>query len=111
MLKILISFLLLASQTLALELIMVEQAGCTYCGRFNATLAPIYPKTEVGQRAPFKRLDIGSEELKTLFLTKSVRYTPTFLLIENNKEIARQEGFISEDFFWGWIEKEVSQAR
>ncbi|RZV98551.1 MAG: hypothetical protein EX266_17160, partial [Rhodobacteraceae bacterium] len=41
----------------ALELIMVEEHGCIWCARWNAEIAPIYPKTDEGERAPLRRVD------------------------------------------------------
>lgn len=44
--------LLISTPSSALELVMIEQAGCVYCERFNTEIAPAYPKTEEGKRAP-----------------------------------------------------------
>ena len=32
----------------AAELVMMEQPGCVWCARFNAEIAPAYPKTDEG---------------------------------------------------------------
>ncbi|MFK7859972.1 MAG: hypothetical protein AB8B64_14175 [Granulosicoccus sp.] len=41
--------LIIGKPAVALELLMIEQAGCVYCERFNAEIAPAYPKTPEGQ--------------------------------------------------------------
>jgi thioredoxin-related protein len=97
--------MLYASPVFALELIMVEQAGCAWCARWNSEMAPIYPKTEIGQKAPLKRMDLHRDDFSKLTLKSKVFYTPTFLLIDDNKEIGRLEGFISQDFFWAQLER------
>jgi hypothetical protein len=38
----------------AAELIMFEQAGCAWCETFDREIAPIYPKTAEGRRAPLR---------------------------------------------------------
>jgi thioredoxin-related protein len=87
----------------AAELIMVEREGCPYCVHWNKTIATIYPNTDIGKKYPLKRMDI-SDNFKHLTLKSPVRYTPTFLVMENNVEIKRIEGFASEDFFWSRLE-------
>ena len=37
-------------------------------------------------------------------LQRDVIFTPTFVLMENNKELGRLEGYSSEDFFWELLE-------
>ena len=41
----------------------------------------------------------------TLKLTSPVRFTPTFVLVDGNREIGRIEGYPGEDFFWGRLER------
>jgi len=44
----------------AAELIMFEHAGCAWCETFDREIAPIYPKTEEGRRAPLRRVSIDN---------------------------------------------------
>ncbi|MBE1284123.1 MAG: hypothetical protein GJ676_12505 [Rhodobacteraceae bacterium] len=91
----------------AAELIMVEQAGCAWCKRWDSEIAPIYPKTDVGQFAPLRRVDLHKmpDDLK---ITRRVNFTPTFLIVEDGHEIGRLEGYPGEDFFWPVLEKLLS---
>ena len=95
--------LFLSGSLKAAELIMVEQQGCYYCLEWKDQLGHIYPKTPEGKFAPLKTIDITEvdniEGLKT-----DVIFTPTFLLMENHKELGRLEGYSSEDFFWELLE-------
>jgi hypothetical protein len=43
----------------AAELVMFEQAGCEWCAAFDRDIAPVYPKTDEGRRAPLRRVDIA----------------------------------------------------
>ncbi|MDJ0827836.1 MAG: thioredoxin family protein [Rhodobacter sp.] len=88
----------------AAELVMVEEIGCIYCAQWDAEIAEIYPKTPEGQTAPLVRVMQKSAELKAYTLARPVVYTPTFLLVEDNTELARIEGYPGEDFFWGLLE-------
>lgn len=87
-----------------LRLIMVERVGCHYCERWLADVGPIYPKTEVGQFAPLSRVDIGDIGDGEIKITRPVVFTPTFLVVRDDTEFARLEGFASEDFFWSVLE-------
>lgn len=84
---------------LAAELVMVEQTGCEWCARWDAEIAPIYPKTAEGRFAPLRRVDL-QDMPPNLQLRRRVLFTPTFLLVENGQEMARLEGYPGEDFFW-----------
>ncbi|NDR58085.1 thioredoxin family protein [Aliiruegeria sabulilitoris] len=90
----------------ALELVMVQQAGCHYCARWNAEIGPIYPKTAEGAHAPLRRVELGGKEMKKLTLQRRVNFTPTFVLVDTaGVEISRLEGYPGEDFFWGLLER------
>ena len=94
---------ILSENLMAAELIMVEQQGCYYCEEWKDQLVHIYPKTPEGKYAPLKTFDITEvDEIKGL--ERDVIFTPTFILMEKNKELGRLEGYSSEDFFWELLE-------
>ena len=94
---------ILSENLTAAELIMVEQQGCYYCEEWKDQLGHIYPKTPEGKYAPLKTFDITEvDEIKGL--ERDVIFTPTFILMEKNKELGRLEGYSSEDFFWELLE-------
>jgi len=86
-------------QARAAELIMVEQVGCPWCERWNAEIAPAYPKTEEGQRAPLRRADLHDLPDDVEFRSPPV-FTPTFVLVEEGRELDRIEGYAGDEFFW-----------
>ena len=93
----------LAGAASAAELIMVERKGCHYCIAWKVDLGPIYPNTPEGKYAPLRMVDIADGMPDDIAFTRKVIYTPTFVLVENNAEIGRIEGYPSEDFFWGLL--------
>ena len=94
---------ILSTKLIAAELLMVEQQGCYYCLEWKDQLGHIYSKTPEGKFAPLKPIDITDVD-KISGLKRDVIFTPTFVLMENNKELGRLEGYSSEDFFWELLE-------
>ena len=84
----------------AAELLMLEQPGCVWCARFNAEIAPAYPKTAEGARAPLRRVDITGDWPDDLAGIATERFTPTFVLVEDGKEVGRIRGYPGDEFFW-----------
>lgn len=93
----------------AAELIMLEQPGCPWCARFNAEIAPAWSKTEEGQRAPLRRVDITEPWPEDLAGIPKERFTPTFILLESGREIGRLRGYAGDQFFWYLIGELIEQ--
>ena len=87
----------------AAELVMFEQAGCTWCELFDREIAPIYPKTTEGQRAPLRRVNIDHALPPDLTFIEVERLAPLFVLVQNGHEIGRIRGYPGEDNFWGLL--------
>lgn len=87
----------------AAELIMFEAAGCPYCARWNREIAPIYPKTEEGRRAPLRRVDIAGPRPPELAGIPNIVYTPTFVLLDDGKEVGRIVGYSGDEIFWSLL--------
>jgi thioredoxin-related protein len=101
-------FLLLAlgagiAPAAAAELVMFEAAGCPYCARWNREVAPIYPKTVEGKRAPLRRVDIAAPRPADLAAIGGVVYTPTFVLMDGGREIGRIVGYGGDEIFWSLL--------
>ena len=91
------------------RLLMAEEAGCIWCARWNAEIAPIYPNTAEGRAVPLERYDLHGETPDVEFARK-VHFTPTFILVDNGVELGRIEGYPGEDFFWGLLDMLLVQA-
>ena len=87
----------------AAELIMFEQAGCAWCETFDREIAPIYPKTAEGRRAPLRRVSIDNPVPPDLAFVEVERIAPVFVLIHSGQEIGRIRGYPGEDHFWGLL--------
>lgn len=99
----LLSLVALSSQVHAAELLMYEEQGCLWCRRWHAEIGPAYPNTAEGQRAPLRRVDIHGPKPDDILLATPVRASPTFVLVENGREIGRITGYPGADFFWGLL--------
>jgi hypothetical protein len=95
--------LLLALPAHAAELIMFEQKGCVWCEKFNREIAPAYAKTNEGERAPLRRVDIGAPLPADLAFVRRERFTPVFVLVEQGREFGRIRGYPGDTFFWGLL--------
>lgn len=96
-------FLLLAAwpgYAAAAEMVMLVQPGCPWCAKFEKEIAPAWPNTPEGQRAPLRRVDITEPWPEDLAGVASERFTPTFILMEKGKEIGRLRGYPGDQFFW-----------
>ena len=85
---------------LGAELIMFEQDNCSWCEAWHEEIGGIYHKTNEGKIAPLRRVDIHGRLPEELTALTPAIYTPTFVLLENGKEIARLRGYPGDDFFW-----------
>lgn len=101
---------LLPSPGSAMELLMFEQAGCVYCARWDAEIAPAYPKTAEGQAAPLRRLNLRAPLPPDLKLDRPVSFTPTFVLVVDGRETGRIEGYPGDEFFWGLLAELTARA-
>jgi hypothetical protein len=108
----LVAALLATHAAAAAELVYVREAGCPYCKMWDERIGPIYGKTAEGQATPLRQIEKRSPELAAFKLSRPIRYTPTFVLVTNDVEIGRIEGYPGEDFFFPRLARllEDSQA-
>nr|WP_110031115.1 transcriptional regulator [Hoeflea marina] len=99
---------LMSAPARAAELVMFEQAGCVWCARFNAEIAPAYARTDEGQRAPLRRVDIHAPIPADLAAIPIERFTPSFVLVEDGKEYGRIRGYPGDEFFWFRLDELLS---
>ena len=95
----------LAGRAEALELVMVERQGCSYCVAWKETIGPAYPNTEMGQFAPLRMVDIKDTLGDDIQFEGRILFTPTFVLVSEGREIGRIEGHPGDHFFWGMLEQ------
>jgi hypothetical protein len=105
-----ISLMFATSANAEAHLVMVEEAGCVWCERWNDEISHIYPKTTEGKAAPLVRMDIHAPLPDNIEFASSLHFTPTFVLVVDGKETSRIEGYPGEDFFWGLLGRMLSDA-
>ncbi len=93
----------LPSLARAAELVMFEHSGCPWCQMWHRTIGPIYPKSDEGKRAPLRRITLAPAMSLNFTLLEPVVATPTFVLVENGREIGRLTGYKDEESFWGLL--------
>lgn len=99
--------ILLSSNADAFELIMFRRVGCPWCAAWDREIGPTYAKTELGQRIAICLIDLDQRDAVKFKLESPVRFTPTFVLLDEDREIGRIEGYPGEDFFWVRLERLV----
>ena len=94
----------------ALELVLVRADWCTVCEVWEEEVGVGYHKTAEAKRAPLRRVEYGGADLDLMELKKKVDTTPTFLLLDDDVEIARIEGYTADHFFWSELAELLKKA-
>lgn len=90
--------------TQAAELVMFEQAGCIYCQRWDRDVGALYERTDEARTLPLRRVDIRDQKMSGITLASPVRFTPTFVVADNGREIGRITGYSNDNAFWGLLD-------
>ncbi len=89
------------------ELVMFESQTCHWCERWHEEIGPIYSKTPEARCAPLRRVDIDDPYPADLADISPIVFTPTFVVVDDGKEVARMVGYPGEDFFWPLLAREL----
>lgn len=88
----------------AAELLMFEQAACPFCAAFNREIAPDYPQSKAGGRAPLRHVDIHQSRTGGISGLDPAIFTPTFVLVDQGKEVGRMMGYPGRRYFYPEIQ-------
>ncbi|CAN5382515.1 hypothetical protein BH10PSE11_BH10PSE11_41170 [soil metagenome] len=88
----------------ASELVMFDQSGCIYCQRWERDVGALYGKTDEAKALPLRRVDIQNQKASGVTLASPVRYTPTFVVVDNGREVGRITGYSNDSAFWGLLD-------
>ena len=92
-------------QNTSLELLFITSEYCPFCKAWERDVGQIYEDTPYAQKATLRRVDLKDIDSALPPRSADVFGTPTFLIVENNTEIGRIEGYQSSDlFFWALSE-------
>ena len=100
----LVAGLLWPAMSCAAELVMFQQGGCVWCAQWDRKVGPVYDKTAEAKLLPLRRVDISQQTAAGVTLAARVVYTPTFVVVDNGREIGRITGFINDEAFWGLLD-------
>ncbi len=104
-----LALVMLLPASFASELIMFEEEYCTWCEKWNEEIGVIYHRTPESCHAPLKKVDLYGGLADTFALKETVIYTPTFVLMQAQKEVARIVGYPGEDFFWDLLNEMIQE--
>lgn len=80
---------------------MLERHDCPWCRRWHREVGvPAWDASDLGRRAPLRRVDLAQGLPPDLGFLASWRFTPTFVLVRDGREIGRIIGYQGDLFFW-----------
>lgn len=88
------------SQARAGELVYFGSSACPSCESWDEEIGSIYPKTDEAKILPLRKVSIHDDRPNDLEFIKGIRYTPTFIAVEDGKEVGRIIGYPNEILFW-----------
>ena len=92
------------SDTGKILLIYVYSPDCGACRQFDREIGPIYPKTTEAARLPLHKVLLGDWQTGATELaecaTDAVVGTPTFLQVQDCRELDRITGYSDAELFW-----------
>ena len=86
------------------ELLMFDDPGCPYCRKWHSEVGPAYRNSPEGRVAPLRVVQARAGRPEGVTLASPVRLTPTFVLVQDGREVGRLDGYGGADFFWGQLE-------
>lgn len=101
---ILASFLI-QTHAQSAELLYFYDEFCGACQKFDEEVGGIYAKTQEANTLPIKKIEFSvwrklQDAPYQQALSKRVVGTPTFVVIENGKELDRLVGYSNDELFW-----------
>jgi len=97
------------AQTLNLNLLMIDDTSCSYCDLWEEEIGFMYSKSQEGKLAPLIRYQYGEKLPQEIKLLSEPVFTPTFILLEDNKEQFRIDGYPGEEFFWSFLSEYINK--
>lgn len=105
-LLLLISGALFSAGVQAAELIMFSSPECSWCEAWEREVGAIFPRTKEAKRLQLTHVDISDPLPSRLQDLETIKYTPTFVVLDQGREVGRIAGYSGEDFFW-WELQEI----
>lgn len=84
----------------AAELLYVADPACPPCALFERQVGAVYARTDEARRAPLRALAFGKPFPADYADIAAPRVAPTFVLVDEGRELGRFEGYSAEELFW-----------
>jgi hypothetical protein len=88
---------------LAAELLMFTRADCAFCRKWEREIEPIYGKAPEGRVAVLRKIRTDRPLPPDIRFNPPIVLTPTFVLMDDGREIGRFAGYNDEATFWGLL--------
>lgn len=98
------------SRVEAAELVMFRAQSCAWCTAWDREVGVIYDQTEEGRAAPVRMVDIDAPLPADIDGLGPARFTPTFVVVAEDREVGRILGYPGEDHFWGLLGALLAEA-
>lgn len=92
-------------------LVMFDDAGCPYCRQWHREVGSAYRNSDEGRRAPLRQVMLRGGTPDDIKLAVPVRATPTFVLVQDGREVGRITGYGGADFFWSMLDGLMKKLR
>ena len=93
----------------AAELVYFHSETCSVCEQWDEDVGSLYDKTIEAKSLDLRRLSIHDDLPADLSFIKGVIYTPTFVVVEDGREVGRMVGYITDYFFWERVGKLIKR--
>lgn len=82
-------------------LVLLERHDCPWCRRWLREVGEqSWNLSDLGRRAPLRRVDVAQRLPPDLRHIANWRFTPTFVLVADGREVGRIIGYQADLFFW-----------
>jgi len=85
------------------RLIMVTSDHCPFCQAWERDVGVVYAKSPYAPDLPLTRVEIGAPMPSDIVINAPVLGTPTFIVLQDGREIDRQRGYDGAEMFWWWL--------
>lgn len=83
------------------RMVFLERADCRYCRRWRRDVGErAWNRSDLGRRAPLLRVDVAAGLPAALRFLANWRFTPSFVLVLDGRELGRIIGYNGDRFFW-----------
>lgn len=94
------------------ELLMFDDPGCPWCRKWKAEVGQqAYASSAEGRRAPLRIVSFRDSRPAGITLNGAVRASPTFVLVQDGREVGRIVGYGGAAFFWSELGRLVKRLK